>query len=120
MTLIGSKFNHPATGRERPMTTMTATVRKGQLELPRPIDLPDGTEVEIRLPEQEGEVSGREDGDMMTPDEIARTLAAMEKVEPLEMSDEERAALTADRQARKEWEKAHFDAHAEKLRKIWE
>ena len=56
----------------------------------------------------------------MTPEEIARTLAAMERIEPLEMSGEERAALEVDRQARKEWEKAHFEAHAEKLRAMWE
>jgi hypothetical protein len=102
------------------MTPMTATVRDGRLEFPCPIDLPDGTEIEIRLPEQTGADSGREDDVSMTPDEIARTLAAMEKVEPLEMSDEERATLETDRQARKEWEKAHFEAHAEKLQRIWE
>jgi len=45
----------------------------------------------------------------MSPDEIARTLAAMEKIEPFEMTDEERGALAADREARKDWEKAHFD-----------
>ena len=42
----------------------------------------------------------------MTAEEIARTLAAMEKIEPFEMADEERDALEADRQARKAWEKA--------------
>jgi hypothetical protein len=95
------------------MTTMTAAVRDGRLELPRPIDLPDGTEIEIRLPEQTASDASQQDDVSMTPDEIARTLAAMEKVEPLETSDEERAALEADRQARKEWEKAHFQAHAQ-------
>jgi hypothetical protein len=55
----------------------------------------------------------------MTPEEIARTLAAMEKIEPFAITEEERAALEADRQARKEWEKAHFDEHAEKHRRIW-
>jgi len=102
------------------MTTMTAVVRNGRLELPTPIDLPDGTEVEIRLPEPEGTDSSLVDEGPMTPEEIARTLAAMEKIEPLEMSDEERSVLTADRQVRKEWEKANFDAHAEKLRRLWE
>ena len=102
------------------MTTLTAIVRNGRLELPRPIDLPDGTEVEIRLPESEETDANQEDDGPMTPDEIARTLAAMDKIEPLEMSDEERAALEADRQARKAWEKAHFDAHAEKLQRMWE
>ena len=53
-------------------------------------------------------------------DEIARTLAAMEKIEPFEMTDGERAAIEADRQARKEWEKAQFDEHADRLRRIWE
>jgi predicted DNA-binding antitoxin AbrB/MazE fold protein len=102
------------------MNTMTAIVRNGQIELPRPIDLPDGTEVEIRLPEAQGADSGHVDEGPLTPEEIARTLAAMEKVEPLEMSEEERAALDADRQARKEWEKAHFDSRAEELRRIWQ
>jgi len=99
---------------------MTATVRAGRLELPQPIDLPDGTEIEIRLPEQMASDPSQDDDAPMTPDEIARTLAAMEKVEPLEMSDEERAALEADRLARKEGEKAHFEEHAEKLQRIWE
>jgi hypothetical protein len=56
----------------------------------------------------------------MTPEEIARTLAAMAKIEPFEMTEQERAALQAVRQARKEWEKAHFDERAEKLRRSWE
>jgi hypothetical protein len=102
------------------MTTIIAIVRNGQLELPRPIDLPDGTPVEILLPESGGTASASEDDGSMTPEEIARTLAAMEKIEPFEMSEEERAALEVDRQARKEWEKAHFDERAEKLRRIWE
>ena len=101
------------------MTTMTAIVRNGQLELSQPIDLPDGTEVEIRLPGPAGSAEGREDEGTATAEEIARTLAALETIEPLEMSDEERAALEADRQARKEWEKANFDAQAEKLQRSW-
>ena len=55
----------------------------------------------------------------MTPDEIARTLEAMDELEPFEMSDEERVAIEADpRPAR--WEKAYFDEHADRLRRIWE
>jgi hypothetical protein len=103
--------------KENVVTILTAIVRNGQLELPRPLDLPDGTEVEIRLPEQEGTDAGQADEGPVTHDEIARTLAALEKIEPLEMTDEERAALEADRQARKDWEKAHFDERAEKLRR---
>jgi hypothetical protein len=102
------------------MTAMTAIVRNGQLELPRPINLPDGTEVEVLLPEPVGTAPGSEDEGPMTPEEIAGILGAMEKIEPLETSEEERAALEADRQARKEWEKAHFEEHAEKVQRVWE
>jgi hypothetical protein len=99
--------------RRRGMTTMTAVVRNGQLELPKPIDLPDGTRVEILLPESQ------EQGPT-TPEEIARTLAALDRIEPFETTEQELAALEADRRARKEWEKAHFDERGEKLRRIWE
>ena len=102
------------------MSTMIAIVRNGQIELPAPIDLPDGTEVELRLPEPEGVDGNLEEEGPVTPEEIALILAAMEKIEPFEMSAEERAALAADRQARKEWEKSHFNEHAEKLRGNWE
>jgi hypothetical protein len=51
---------------------------------------------------------------------VARVLAAMDAVEPFTLTDEERAAIEADRQARKEWEKAHFNEHADKLWRMWE
>jgi hypothetical protein len=102
------------------MTTVTAIVRNGKLELTRPIELPNGTEVEILLPEPGGTDAASDKDGPMTSEEIARTLAAMEKIEPLEMTEEERAALEADRQARKEWKKAHFDERAKKLRRTWE
>jgi hypothetical protein len=97
------------------MTTVTAVVRNGQLELAEPLDLPDGTEVEVRLPGPAA--TGREADGPMTPEEIARTLAAIDYVEPYEMTEEEQAALEADRQARKAWEKAHFNEHADKLQR---
>jgi hypothetical protein len=73
-------------------------------------DWPDGTEVEIHSLEK-----GASDDDTMSPAEIAALLAAMDRLEPLEMTDAERAAWDAERQARKEWEKAHFPEHKAKL-----
>jgi predicted DNA-binding antitoxin AbrB/MazE fold protein len=99
---------------------MVEPIEEPRRELPKPIDLPDGTEVEIRLPETQSADFRQGDDGPMTPEEIARTLAAMQKMEPLEMSEEEGASLEADRQHRKAWEKAHFDAHAEELRRMWE
>jgi len=85
------------------------------VELDVPADWPDGTEVEIHpLPQSEA------DDDAMSPEEIAKTLAAMAQVEPFDLSDVERAAWEADRLARKEREKAEFAGHIETLRRTWE
>lgn len=95
------------------MTTIKATVRGRRLELDVPVDWPDGTQVEIH-PLAEG------NGDAMSPEEIAETLAAMDRVVPFEMTAAEEAALQAERQARKEAEKGQFRTDAERLRRAWE
>ena len=98
------------------MNMLKGIIHNGQVVLPHPADLPEGTEVTIvpvdhALPGEDEPV---------TTDEIARTLAAMEAVQPFEMSDSERAAIELDRQTRKEWENSRFNEHAERLREIWE
>ena len=80
------------------MTTITATVRGGRLEVAEPINLPDGTELRIPLP-------GAPDEGPMSPDEIARVLAAMDQMIPFDLTDAERSAWEAERQARKGREK---------------
>jgi hypothetical protein len=98
------------------MIALKGVIQNGQVILPKRADLPDGTEVEI-LPI--GQVA-TDDDTSPGPDEIARLLALMDQAQPFDMTDEERAAWQADRQARKESEKARFDERAEKLRRMWE
>jgi hypothetical protein len=98
------------------MTTIKATISGRRLELDVPADWPDGTEVEIH-PIQS---VGHGNDDKLSPEEIARTLAAMDQMEPFEMSDAECAAWEAERQCRKERDKAEFAEHAEKLRRMWQ
>jgi hypothetical protein len=71
------------------MSTIRATVKNGRLDLTVPTDWPDGTEVEIHPVGKEASDAA----DIMSPDEIARTLAAMDLIEPFDMSEEERARL---------------------------
>ena len=92
-------------------------IRKGQVIMTEPADLPDETEVEI-VPV--GFTDSADDEGPMSPAEIARTLAAMNEIEPFEMTDEEKTAIEADRQARKEWEKAQLNEHGDWLRSMWE
>ncbi len=98
------------------MTMLRATIKAGRLELDVPPDWPDGTEVEIH-PVEPG-IEG--DSGIMSPEEIAKTLEAMDNMEALEMSEAERAAWEADRQSRTAREKAEFMERAEKLRRLWE
>ncbi len=68
------------------MSTIKATVAGGRLELDVPADWPDGTEVEIQPLAREAA------DDTMSPQEIAKLLAVMDQLEPLELTDAERAA----------------------------
>lgn len=77
---------------------MKGVIRNGQVEVAEPINLPDGSEVTI-IGHAHDKLPGLSDNDRpMTPSEIAETLAAMDKVEPFDMTDEERAGADA-------WEK---------------
>ncbi len=98
------------------MSAIRGIIRKGQVVMTEPANLPDETEVEI-VPV--GLMSPVDAEETMSPDEIAGTLAAMDEIEPFDMTDEERAAIDADRQARKDWEESRFNEHADRLRSMW-
>jgi hypothetical protein len=98
------------------MTMIRATIQGGRLEVDVPADWPDGTEVEVH-PREQGTPG---DADMMSAEEIAGTLSAMDRVQPLEMTDAEWAAWGAGQRARTRLERARFMEHAESLRRVWE
>jgi hypothetical protein len=99
---------------KKAISAIKAIVKGRRLDAPA--DWPDGTEVEIHPLGQQPMA----DADSMSNDENAKTLAAMDLVEPFETSDAEQAAWEAERRARKEREKAQFAEHGEKLRRMWE
>jgi hypothetical protein len=99
------------------MTTIKAVVRDGRIEVDEPIDLPNGTVLEIAVPDGARPTDRDEP---MSPAEIEEVLAAMDRMEPLRMTDAELAAWEADRKARRDWEKAHFFERAGKLQRMWE
>ena len=99
------------------MGAIKGVVRNGRIETEEPLDLPEGTEVVISL--AQGHPDEEEGGDN-SPEAIAAWLRWYDSLEPLIFTDEELAAWEADRRARKEWEKAHFEEYAEEMRRIWE
>ena len=102
------------------MSAVTATGKNGQIVLDSPVNWADGMRLVVEPEQAQKPLAAAGHDDPMSPEEIARTLAAMDTIEPLDLTEDERAAWDAERLARKEWEKAHFAEHADQLRRQWE
>jgi hypothetical protein len=72
------------------VTIVRTVIHDRRIEVPAPEDLPDGTEVILSI----GTDVGDDDGPM-SPEEIARVLAAMGQMQPLEIPDDVAADLDA-------------------------
>jgi hypothetical protein len=70
-------------------------IRNGRVEVAEPIDLPDGSEVIITVRANGQCVEPADKDRPMTTSEIAETLSAMNRVEPFDFTDEERASADA-------------------------
>jgi hypothetical protein len=69
------------------VTTVRTVIHDRRIEVPAPEELPDGTEVVLTIV--------ADDNGPVSPEEIARVLAAMEKLQPLEIPDDVAADLDA-------------------------
>jgi hypothetical protein len=87
------------------MTIMRTVIRDRRIEVPAPEDLADGTEVIVTRGTDPADGDGP-----MSPEEIARVLAAMACLEPLEIPDDVAADLDA-------WE-GKLNQYAQSLRWI--
>jgi hypothetical protein len=67
-------------------------IRQGRVVVSEPVDLPEGSEVTIS---GDGNSINIDKDRPMTSIEIAETLAAMQRIEPFDMTDEERASADA-------------------------
>ncbi len=97
------------------MIVRKGVIRNGQVIVEEPINLPDGSEVTI-TGRPYGKFLGDEDNDRPpTPQEIAAALAAMEKVEPFDLTEEERAEAEAWAKKVKDYTIANMDKGIEDL-----
>lgn len=107
------------------MNTIKAIIHNGRLKLDEPVDLPDGSEVEVLLhvaselplPELFG-MSEEEQGE--TPEEIERWIAEVEAIPAITMSDEEWAAWEQRRKEDREWQLANAVEREKRLLRNFE
>lgn len=84
------------------MLLLKGTIEHGQVVLPQPTNLPDGTAVTV-LPHEFGNTLGIPDEEWPTnPDGIAKLLARMDRIEPFDMTPVEEEDMLAWRQKNKE------------------
>lgn len=80
------------------MLLLKGTIENGQVVLPQPANLPDGTAVTV-LPHEAGQSLGIPDEEWPThPDDVASLLARMDRLEAFEMTPAEEADMLAWRQ----------------------
>jgi hypothetical protein len=74
---------------EEDMTVIKTTIRNRRIDVPAPSDLPDGMEVVLTIG------ASIPDDEPIPPEEIARVLAAMRQLEPLDIPADTAAELDA-------------------------
>src|SRR5258708_5357948 len=117
MTEIMSRTIRPR--RRQMMDAITGTIQNGQVIPDQPVTWPDGARVRIE-PLPLDETLGIREVDWPTDAAgIARHLALMDQIEPLQMTPEEEAEWQAARQARKDWEKANFEKWSRQIEELF-
>jgi hypothetical protein len=97
------------------MTTIKAIIRSGRIEVDQPINLPDGTELTIALPDAPATVDLRAEEGADAPEAIAAWLRWYDALEPLEFTSAERAAWEAARQEQKDFELTQWEKRSQQI-----
>jgi hypothetical protein len=91
------------------MITIRGIIRNGRIEVKDPIDLPEGTELTIPIPEPPTTLGVRDEEWLDTPEAIESWIRWYDSQEPLEFTPVERAAREAARQEQKAFEIAQWE-----------
>jgi hypothetical protein len=100
------------------MHAIKGKYRNGQIILAENADWPEDTEVLVEPVETT--IGMSEDQWLDTPDAIADWLRWYDSIQPPWLSPEEEAEWRAALQAQKDYEKSTFEAHAQKLQRLFE
>src|SRR5262245_58456533 len=91
------------------MNAIKGTWKNGQVVLTEAASWPDGTQLMVEPVSQEQTLGSRDEDWPTTPEGIARHLALMDQIEPLEMPPEEEAQWHAARKAQKQRDLATWE-----------
>ncbi|HQX51331.1 MAG TPA: hypothetical protein PLY87_26055 [Planctomycetaceae bacterium] len=100
--------------------TIHTVVQDRRIVVPVPDDLPDGTKVEVTISAGSEKIGIDESEWDDSPDGIKAWIRQYESLEPLILTDADRAEMDTAMREQKEWEKSHFFEQTDKLRQLWE
>jgi hypothetical protein len=106
--------------KEVSLNAIKGVFRNGQIVMKEPVDWPEGTELRIEPADEPTSYGLRDEDWPTTPEGIARHLALMDQIQPLEMTPEEEAEWEAARKERKEWDLAHWEEYCKKIERLFE
>ncbi len=95
--------------------TVKGIIRNGRIEVDEPINLPDGTELRIPIPDLPPTLGIRDDEWSDAPEAIVAWIGWYDSLEPLEITPAERAAWNAARQEEKQHELGQWEKCSKRI-----
>ena len=92
----------------------------GQVLLQEPADWPDGTTLIVEPTAPHATLGLRDEDWPIKPDEIAKHLARMDQIQPLEMTPQEEAAWHAALKAQRDYDTANFEPRTQRIEGIFQ
>lgn len=102
------------------MAVIHGTVRSGVVVPDSPVELPEGTRVQIRPAADADQIGIPEEEQGDDPESIAAWVAWANQLEPLVLTDEEREQWRKAQEEQKAFELATWDERCRKLEKLFE
>jgi hypothetical protein len=97
------------------MTSIKAVVRNGRIEIDKPINLPDGTQLTIPIPDPSEIPETTDDDGFDTPEAVENWLRWYDALEPVEFTEKERAAWETARQEQKAFEIGQWEERSKRI-----
>jgi hypothetical protein len=97
------------------MTAIKAIVRNGKIEVREPLNLPDGTELTIPIPDTAPILGVRDEDWSDSKEAIEAWIRWYDSLEPLEFTADELAAWKAARREQKEFELRDWESRSKSI-----
>lgn len=105
---------------EKTVSPLRTIVQHRRIDIAAPEEIPDGTEVEVRVVTMDDSNGLSESQWDDSPSGTSAWMKWLDSLQPLTLTEQESQQLAADRDRQRRWELDQFAKHAEQLKCDWE